>query len=682
MTPPPADAPRRRALLLLALVVALGALVRGPFWVEALRTPVDGDTAIIGLMARHLGRGTTMWGQPYGSPVEAWIAAPCFALFGASAATLRAVYFVLGLALIPAAWAMARALDPRAALPAAVLAACPAPYLLLMAAAPPPMYPASLLLSAIVLTLAIRGGARGRPSALLLVGAGLLGGLAVWTHLMTAPAVMASAVFLTVRTRHRRRLWIAAAALLLASAPMWMGAPRPETAAAPVGLSSRRASFTDHLRGTLPALPRPVSGILGAHVPLVADDVEHVIRAPRLVAAGMIGLWLIGLALALSAARAHPSTWPLIAVVAAAVAVFPLPLRSGPGTIRFLTPLYLPLIALVAWGAVTRGGVRRAWVLVLALAALSLAAASPLLSAWRGADRAAAPFLLPDLAPVRAALAARGIRRAYASYGPAYRLTFETGERVIVSQPWNERFLHFPLPYLDDVRIARDVAWILTPGIPSDLPDAPAFEAALGAAGGTWQREAAGAAIVYSRFEPPFAPEVEPLPSAGAAGDGDPSTHLDPPPDKPLRFDLPVPKTLDAITLVAAEHGPALLRSMDVEVSADGTTFERVASRRRRGERGDLRWVNGHPQYVIDNDVLPVSLGGRVVRAIRITPVASTDAWSLAEVLLHPAGGAGDWADWLGPDLEWNARRQALDASPRRARADWYTRWVLVNRRR
>ena len=671
---------RKEGWLLLA--VTLGALVRGPFWIEALRTPLDGDTAIIGLMARHLGRGTTMWGQPYGSPVEAWVAAPFFALLGSSAATLRAVYFALGIALIPAAWALGRALDPRAALPAAVLAACPAPYLLLMSALPPPMYPAALLLSAVVLTLAIRGGERGRPSAILLVGWGVAAGLALWTHLMTAPAVVASGAFLAMRTRNRRRLWIAAIPLLVVSAPPWMSALGDSQAAAPVSLSGRRASFGEHLRATLPALPRPLGGLLGAHVPLVADDADHVVRAPRLVAAGIVVLWLAGLALALAGARAHPATWPLLAVVAATIAVFPFPLRSGPGTIRFLTPLYLPLVALAAWGGVARGGVRRAWVLVLALAALHLAASSALLTAWRGADRAAAPFLLPDLAPVRGALEARGIRRAYASYGPAYRLTFETGERVIASQPWNERFLHYPLPYLDEVRFAHDVAWILIPAIPSDLPDVRAFEEELAVAGGTWQRETAGPATLYTRFEPPFTPAVEPLASAGAAGDGDPATHLDPDPEKALRFELPAPSALAAVTLIAAGHGPALPRSMDLEVSADGTTFERVASRRRRGERGDLRWVNGHPQYVIDNDVLPVRLGGRMVSAIRITPVSSTDAWSLAEVLLHPEGRAADWTDWLGSDLDWSARREALEASPRRDRADWYTRWVLVHRRR
>ncbi len=680
MTP---DAPpRERVLLPLALVIALGAVVRGPFWIEALRTPVDGDTAIIGLMARHLGQGATMWGQPYGSPVEAWIAAPFLVILGSTAATLRAVYFLLGLALIPAAWALGRALDPRAALPAAVLAACPAPYLLLLAALPPPMYPAALLLSAATLALAIQGGARGRPSAILLAVAGASAGLAVWTHLMTVPAVIASAAYLAARTRRRRRLWIAAIAMLVTSAPMWMGPPSVAPPTAAVSVSGRRASFGEHFGATLVALPRPVAGILGAHVPLVADDVDHVARAPRPIAAALIALWLVGLALAVRGLRTHPAAWPLVAVVVAAIAVFPLPLRSGPGTIRFLTPLYLPLLALVAWGAVARLGARRAWVLVLAIAASSLSAAAPLLTAWRQADRATAPFLLPDLAPLRSALAARGIRRAYASYGPAYRLTFESSERIVASQPWNERFLHFPLPYLDEVRFARDVAWVLTPAIPSDLPGVVAFEEALAAAGGRWQKETAGAAIVYSRFEPPFSPAVSPLASAGAAGDGDPATHLDPAPGKPLRFDLPAPEPLDAITLIAAEHGPPLLRSMDVEVSADGTTFERVAERRRRGERNDLRWVNGHPQFVLDNDTLSVPLGGRMVRAIRITPVTSADEWTLAEVLTHPAGARADWADWLAPDLDWPARRVQLDRDPRRDRADWYTRWVLVNRRR
>jgi len=35
------------------LALLLAIVVRLPFWIEALRTPVDGDTAIIGLMAQR-----------------------------------------------------------------------------------------------------------------------------------------------------------------------------------------------------------------------------------------------------------------------------------------------------------------------------------------------------------------------------------------------------------------------------------------------------------------------------------------------------------------------------------------------------------------------------------------------------------------------------------------------------
>ena len=39
-----------RPVLELPLTLLLALAVRFPFWVEALRTPLDGDTAIIGLM--------------------------------------------------------------------------------------------------------------------------------------------------------------------------------------------------------------------------------------------------------------------------------------------------------------------------------------------------------------------------------------------------------------------------------------------------------------------------------------------------------------------------------------------------------------------------------------------------------------------------------------------------------
>jgi hypothetical protein len=680
----------------LPLAVVVGVIVRVPFWAEALRTPVDGDTAIIGLMARHPMRSLTMWGQPYGSPLEAWLAAPLLALLRPDAATLRLAYFLLGLALIPAAYALARALDPRAALPAALLMACPSPYFLLLSALPPPMYPSALLLCVAVLVLAFRIGAqvaegRASPSHLALWGA--LGGLAMWTHLMSATAVAAGGWWLWRRAAPRRSvLWPAAVALALGSAPWWARALADPQALEMVSVSGRRAGFLDHLAGTVSGVHHAVGGLLGAHVPLVADDAEHVVTAssvPAVLAIVVYGLGIV--AAARRAFRASSAEDPgaararlLLAAAALALVAFPFPLRSSPTSVRFLTTAYLPAIAVVMWGAVAAGR-RRAWTVFLLLAAAHLGTGARLLAAWRIADRAAPPFLLVDLAPARAMLDAHGVRHAYASYGPAYRLTFETGERVIASQPWNERFLHHPLPYLDEVRFAKNVAWVLTPDVPTDLPAPRAFEEQLGRAGGSARRSGAGRAVVFDGFVPPFSPTVEPLGSAGLAGDGDPSTLVYPDRRAPTTYSLPAPRALDGITLLSAETGARLPRSMDVAVSADGQTFETVARRRRRGEREDLRWVNGHPQYVLDHDLVAVPLGGRMVAAVRVQPVLSDDPWTLSEVLLHPAEAAAaraPWDEWLDPHLGWRERWQALAAQPRRDREDWYYRWALAARHR
>jgi hypothetical protein len=675
------------ARVALPLAILLGVLVRVPFWVEALRTPIDGDTAIVGLMAAHPGEGTTLWGQPYGSPVEAWLAAPFVAALGPTTEALRLFYFLLGLALIPIVYAIASRLDVRAALPAALLLACPPPYFLLLSVLPPPLYPAALALLGASIALTLYAGERlavgETVSRRWLVLLGALGGLAVWTHLMSLAVLAACAVYLFARARGRRHLLaVALLAFLTASAPWWTRALYDASATRIVNVSDRRHGAVDHLRELLPRLHEPLAGVLGSHTPLVPDDPDAIVWSPR-VAAGL-AIFIYGACLVFAARSLRdPRVALLLAAAGLTVLAFPFPLRSGPATLRFLTPLYLPLAALVAWVATARGSVRRSYLVVLALAALHLAGASRLLSAWHMADRTEAPYLLPDLAPLRTALERNGIRRAYASYGPAYRLTYETGERIVVSQPWNERFLHHPLPYLDDVRFTVGAAWILTPHIPSDLPTPQAFEAALRAAGGTWRRTDVGDAIVYHGFAPPYSSDGVPLASAGAAGDGELGTQVEPDRTAPTVLTLSTPQRLDALTLLAGFAGPPLPRSFDVEVSADGLAFEKVAERRRRGERGDLRWVNGHPQYVLDHDLLSVPLGGRMVSAVRLTPVASGDAWALAEVLLHPSRGTTarfPWDDALDPDLTWRERRRFLVANPRRDREDWYYRRLLAER--
>jgi hypothetical protein len=470
--------------------------------------------------------------------------------------------------------------------------------------------------------------------------------------------------------------------VLAASSPWWIRVMTESEATSIVRVAGREQTMVQHLAEVVPRLPETLSGVLGTHVPLVADSAEFKVVAPAWAATGLVVLYggLLFAAARASGARGGPGL--LLAAAGLALLAFPFPVRSAPHNLRFLTPLYLPVLGLVVWTFAAHGKVRRAWVAVLALAALHLTGSTRLLEAWRAADRAQPPFVLPDLGPARRLLEAHGVRRAYASYGPAYRLTYENGERIVVSQPWNERFRHHPLPYLDEVRFSKNVAWILTPSIPTDLPSPASFESALRAIGGTFRRREAGAAVVYLAFLPPFGPSVEPFPDTGAAGDLDPSTALALDSSKAATFTLPEPRPLDAVTLVGSLTGPRLLRSMDVEVSGDGVTWERVAERRRRAEREDLRWVNGHPQYVLDHDLIAIPLAGRQVAAVRVVPVASGDPWSLGELLLHPSGpgSVAPWDEWLPSDLDWAARWSALQADRRSQREDWHWRVLLASR--
>ncbi|MBN2368919.1 MAG: hypothetical protein JXO72_00355 [Vicinamibacteria bacterium] len=671
-----------RWLLPLAILIAM--LVRFPFWAEAWRTPLDADTAIIGLMARHPASSLTMWGQPYGSPLDAWLAAPILALMGWTPQAMRVFYFVLGLALVPMTHAMGKRLHPGAAFPAALLMACPPAYYLLLSAMPPPLYPTTLLLCGGLLILAIDIGERTTASArslrrLVLWGA--LAGLALWTHLVAASAVAVTAAYILVKARARRTSFYAALLpLLVASSPVWIRAGSSISPTRLLRVADPHRETIEHLRLLTPDLHLPLGGILGIHAPIVADSGEHVVSAPRITSLAVVTIWAFVLVGTLIAARRSPPARMLLIAALLAILAFMLPLRARPNTIRYMTPLYVPLAALAAWTPVALSTRRRAAILALSLAALNLAGASPLLIAWHRADRDKAPFLLPDLSGVRRALENRGIRRAYASYGPAYRLTYESGERIIVSQPRNERFPRMKLPYHDEVRFAKNVAWILTPAIPSDLPAPDTFESALRATGGTWRRLDVGPAVLYFDFAPSRSSKVMTIQAAGCAGNGDPGSTVTLAPRSPLLLRFARPVKMAGLAFVDAARGSTLPAEFDVDVSEDGKRFERVHERRRRGY--GLWWANGHPEYVTDPDFCVIDLDGQRVGAIRVTtPEEARDGFG--EILLHVGGDDAanrSWMEWLPLDLTWNARRQALAGDPRRDREDWHYRSAIAQR--
>ena len=248
---------------------------------------MDGDTAIVGLMARHPLRGTTMWGQPYGSPLDGWVAAPFVAAFGPTPLAVRIPYALLALALVAAAGAWAELARAGAGLPAALLVACPSAYVLLLSALPPPFYPTTLVLLAAP-DPARRARRRGLPSgtppargSLVLIGA--LGGLAVWTHLMslaTVAAVGPRARPWRRRARARGALVWPLAAFLAASAPWWIAACASRRPPRSSASRTKGAAPLAHAATVARRLHEPVAAVLGAWSPLTADEAERTVAAP------------------------------------------------------------------------------------------------------------------------------------------------------------------------------------------------------------------------------------------------------------------------------------------------------------------------------------------------------------------------------------------------------------------
>ena len=647
----------------LALAIGLGAALRAPFWVEALRMPPDADTSIIGLMARHHGLATSMWGQPYGSPVEAWLAEPFMLCLGPNALAMRVLYFALGLALVPLAYLIGEALAPEAALPAALLVACPPSYMHLIGALPPPLYPATLALGGLALWLALRAGAgleRGERPAAAIVLWGVVSGLALWTHLMAASVIAISALYLLRRaTRHPWLVTAAVLGLFAASAPFWLSELRDAQIWHVLRVSGRGGTLSQRLGDVVPQLHVPLGGLLGAHVPVMADTLRQ-IDAAMPVALAIAFAYAISLGLALRAARRSAGARVLLGACVLALVVFVIPARSGIYKTRFLTPLYLPLTVLVAWAWTVSVRRSRIALPLAVLAGLNLVGAAQLRAAWHAADATQLPLGFPDIDAVRELLEGRGVARGFAGYEMAYRLTFASDERTIVSQPWNERFRRSRLPYLDEVRFAHGVAWILTSAVASRLPEPRAFEEALGRWGAGFKATRVGAAIVYYDFVPPFAPGVVALdpPASGAT------------------LKLAAPLALDALTILG-QGSPGAEPVVDVEWSSDGTTFERVPEARP----GALTWANGHPEPLAGSDVVAIPLEGRVIAALRLSGLSQD--WPVRKVLLHPAQDPAlrrPWAEWLDPRLTWSQRRAALSAAPQPDCEDWIYRTMLAER--
>jgi hypothetical protein len=492
------------------LVVGLGlrlAIISSPLG------EIDGDEAVVGLMARHIAllgeRPVFYWGQPYLGSLEAFTAAPLFRLFDSSTGVLKLVPAAYSLGFLAMSAILARRLFGMGAAlaTAAYLALPPAMWAVWSTKARGGYAELLFLGEALLLATLELAQAPSRRSALLW---GILAGLAFWTHLL-AVVYLAPAVLYLVLARPRR---VSGAAIGLAAVGWLVGMT-------PLVIENLADGFL-----TLAALLRPpdlpvdplvqflrffrvgVPVLLGLGQPTTSQamfDQDWLERPAGHVGVAVLALVIMAAVLLTyvpSARRlllcgVQPAAEPALLVLLA-VAVPPVVALTRFGFFvsepRYALPLYgaVPLLAGALW--------RVAWLparwtivgLVLAFNIWSLLSTDPRL--WRPEDT-------PDSTAASRAelvqLLVSGDRhQMYTDYWIGYPIMFETRETVlayVISGGFNRY-----VPPADNVQRTPNPAWVFEPGKAAEQ----AFLEQLAAVGGHAQVVDVSVYRVYIDVQP------------------------------------------------------------------------------------------------------------------------------------------------------------------------------------
>jgi hypothetical protein len=307
---------------------------------------------------------------------------------------------------------------------------------------------------------------------------GLLLGLGFWESLQLVAVIVPALAWLTVRRpRIWRDAWVAVPTAALGSLP-WILSNLQHDGWSFVVLGGG-STYVGRLRGfassTLPM-------ILGLRIPLSVDW-----TLGTLVSVVMYGAIL----LAFAAAAWHWRRSPL-SLLPAIAAGYPFIYALSEQTSITAEPRYVVVLLPVLVMMIGKAARSLPAAAIVLAAALGLSAVG--LARWIDDERAVmalAPHNIADVAlgPTIAALQRAGIDRAYADYWIAYRTTFDTRERIVVSEfdpemlarvrpgrvlppvPRNYHMHHHPA-YDTAVRSARRFAYVLLVNEPGEAHDA------------------------------------------------------------------------------------------------------------------------------------------------------------------------------------------------------------------
>lgn len=425
----------------LAWIVGLGVAYRLAY-VFDLAGKIDGDNAVVALMAKHILEGrhyAFFWGQSYMGSLEAYSIATAARAFGLNDLVLRGVPLAYALLYMASFHALGRRLGGEAlGRVSLVLAALCPPLLAAWSSAPRGGYAEMLFLGqlALLLALSIVQEKREDRKQVLLVALGFVAGLAFWTNLVSLGFLLTAATILFCCDRRlfvRPAAVLGVAAFVLGSLPLWLHNLRHGFDTFTLLTSSRSgASPLAAARSLLVAHGPKILGIRD----LVG---EQAILLPPLgwliggvivfglgweIAARVRDLWRF-----LRGLREEPGLEVCIVLLTIVLALY-LPSRYATwNTQRYLLPLYSALIPLLAASWLRCRERFPAAAGLVALAAFVVLARG----AWTAHQEFSGPMRAPGSLPeVVQFLETRGIRHGYADHSEALVNTYRSGERVIL----------------------------------------------------------------------------------------------------------------------------------------------------------------------------------------------------------------------------------------------------------
>jgi Dolichyl-phosphate-mannose-protein mannosyltransferase len=404
----------------IVLVGAAGIAARVWVYRSILGVP-SSDDALVGLWTRHAAHGdftTFFWGLHYGGTQEALLSVPLFLVFGSSWLALKIVPIVLSGVTALLVWRVGRRTigEFRGAVAAAIFWIWPA--YVLSSTSRPGFYASDIFYCSLLLLLALR--IVERPDRTRVAVFGLVLGVAYWETSQVVPiAVPLIAWTIWKQPRALRHIWIAAPLAIVGSLPWLVWNLRHDFGSLTMLSYDVQSSYAHRLRIFFSPLLLMIMGLRQPFTQALVLPWE-LSNAVYLV---LLGLFAYGF---VKTRRTNASVLYVVALV------FPFLYAISAWTVESSDPRYLivltPVLALLLAQLAVRPWLGVA--LVVAAAALS-ATVLHTLAHNAELNEQAAPTVPNDFHPLIRTLDRLGVHYVYSTHWIAYRLAFESNERII-----------------------------------------------------------------------------------------------------------------------------------------------------------------------------------------------------------------------------------------------------------